>query len=616
MTLLLRSLLAFTGLALVAHAESSLPPIPVPLDSSPMGFQPLSANWQIAGSLGGDPRHEKNLVGLKPGSALLVNNPTADARGQLVTAWEHGDLELDLDFLVPPGSNSGVYLMGRYEVQILDSWGVADPKFSDCGGIYQRWDETRGAGHEGYEGHAPAANASRAPGLWQHLHIEFQAPRFDAAGKKISNARFARVLLNDFLVQQDVEVTGPTRAAAFADEKPLGPLVIQGDHGPVAVRHMTYKRFDPSRSVGVGALTYKIYPGEFSRIGEYDSAKPKSAGTPPAFAGDAIDKGGKFALVFTGTFAVPADGYYEFTPLTDGPVRLQVDGRPAIIPLDSGGRSAPIMLKAGPQGFRLDYIHGGWQSPSFNLMVEGPELARVALTAPSERKADAVPPPLIIEAGDRIRLQRSFVPYDPRKRLYAINVGTPGHLNYAYDFETAALLRVWRGSFLDTAEMWVDRGEPQIAKPAGPAITLNAKPAIVLLERSAYDWPVAPETLWSSQGYTLEPDGQPVFHSKLASLTMSDRIAPTADGHGLMRTIKLSGHNTDWETWVLLAESKVITPQPDGHGYIVGDRAYYIDLPADSAVHPFVRTRNGRQQLVVPVSGSTLENPIVYTLVW
>ena len=48
----------------------------------------------------------------------------------------------------------------------------------------------------------------------------------------------------------------------------------------------------------------------------------------------------------------------------------------------------------------------------------------------------------------------------------------------------------------------------------------------------------------------------------------------------------------------------------------VGDRGYYVDLPADSAVRPFVRTRNGRQQLVLPVAANAITKPIVYTLVW
>jgi hypothetical protein len=67
---------------------------------------------------------------------------------------------------------------------------------------------------------------------------------------------------------------------------------------------------------------------------------------------------------------------------------------------------------------------------------------------------------------------------------------------------------------------------------------------------------------------------------------------------------------------VLLAEAEQITPQPNGRGYIIGDRAYYLDLPAQSPVRPFLRTRYGRQQLVAPITKATLDQPIVYTLVW
>src|SRR5438552_231485 len=100
------------ALALVASAsafaQSALPPEPVRLDSL-AAFKPVTANWKIAGGIGGDPRHEKTLVAVE-GTGVIVNNPVEGARGHLLTAWEHGDLELDLDFLLPPGSNSGVYL--------------------------------------------------------------------------------------------------------------------------------------------------------------------------------------------------------------------------------------------------------------------------------------------------------------------------------------------------------------------------------------------------------------------------------------------------------------------------------------------------------------------------
>jgi len=120
-------------------------------------------------------------------------------------------------------------------VQILDSWGVKQPKFGDCGGIYQRWD---GKNRRGFEGHPPRVNASRPPGQWQTFDVIFRAPRFDSDGKKVANAKFIKVVHNGAVVHENVEVTGPTRAATFGDEKPIGPLMLQGDHGPVAYRNI------------------------------------------------------------------------------------------------------------------------------------------------------------------------------------------------------------------------------------------------------------------------------------------------------------------------------------------------------------------------------------------
>lgn len=607
-------LLALALFTLPSRAQSLLPPESVALDSL-AAFKSPGANWQLGGGLGGDPRREKTLQAL-PGHGVLVNNPTDAAKADLFTAWEHGDLELDLDFLMPLGSNSGVYLMGRYEVQLFDSWGVKEPKFSDCGGIYQRWDEARAEGQKGYEGSAPRANASRAPGLWQHLHIQFQAPRFDAAGKKIRNARFNRVVLNGFVVHENVEVTGPTRASPFTDEKPLGPLMIQGDHGSVALRDIRYKRFDADARMTLENLTYRLYAGESRQIGEFDSRPATREGVPASFSAEAVEKTGRYTLTFHGRLIVPRDGAYAFSADSSEPVRVAVDGQVVVQSLEQGGLPGTIHLTKGNHGMRVDFLHMRSSNPVFQVAVEGPGIAPQILTSSRVRPRDAGGPQLLIAPEERVRLQRGFVPFDPKKRLYAINVGTPAGTHYAYDFETGAILRVWRGNFLDTFEMWDGRGENQIAKPAGPALTLNAKPVVALLERSAHDWPDAPEALWSSDGYTLEPDGQPVFLARLASLTVRDRIAVSADGRGLTRTLQLGGEKTDWQTWVLLAEGRSITPQTGGQGFIVGDREFYLDLPLDSAVQPFVRTRNGRQQLVVSVPVNAIAKPIVYTLVW
>lgn len=605
--------LAYVLLPAAGHAQSVLPPSPLPL-SSLAEFKSPGANWQVAGGVGGDPRREKTIAAL-PGTGVLINNPTDAAKAALVTGWEHGDLELDLDFLLPSGSNSGVYLMGRYELQLADSWGVKTPTFSDCGGIYQRWDERRDQGKAGFEGVAPSANASRAPGLWQHLRIEFQAPRFDAAGAKTKNARFVKVTLNGFVIHENIEVTGPTQGAAFTNEQPLGPLLIQGDHGAIALRNLSYKRFDADSRVIVENLSHKYYPGEPKVVGEYDNATPAREGAPASFAVETVDRTGKYAVVFTGELIAPRDGTYAFSAEAIEPVRLLVDGQTAISPLEEGGLATLITLKKGRHPFRLDFLHTSWRPPALRLTAEGPGVALHNLTVNRTRRPGSAQQ-LLIQPDERVRLQRGFVPYEPKKRLYAISVGTPAGTHYAYDFETGAILRVWRGSFVDAFEMWDGRGEPQLAKSAGPAITLNAKPAIALLERAADEWPDAPEPLWSSNGYTLDREGQPTFFGKLASLNVTDRIAPTPDGHGLTRTINLKGNNTSWQTWVLLAEAATITPQPGGSGFVVGDREYYIDLPADSAVRPFVRTHGDHQQLVLPVSAAGIAKPIVYTLLW
>jgi type 1 glutamine amidotransferase len=110
--------------------------------------------------------------------------------------------------------NSGVYVQDRYEVQVLDSYGLAELGLGDCGSIYGQ--------------HVAAVNASRPPQRWQSYDIEFTAPQFDAGGAKSANARMT-VWHNGLLVHDDVELAGPTAGGA-ADEVPAAPLRLQ-DHG-------------------------------------------------------------------------------------------------------------------------------------------------------------------------------------------------------------------------------------------------------------------------------------------------------------------------------------------------------------------------------------------------
>ena len=176
-----------------------------------------------------------------PAPATKILNGQTGRTANLVSEEKFGDVELYLEFLIPKGSNSGVYLQGLYEIQVFDSFGSPERmKTSDCGAVYHRWINEQGVG-----GSAPSRNASRRPGEWQSFHIWFRAPRFDAAGKKTENARFIRVLHNGLIVQKDVELEGGTRAHMNLPESALGPIMVQGDHGPVAYRDIHVRPLRP-----------------------------------------------------------------------------------------------------------------------------------------------------------------------------------------------------------------------------------------------------------------------------------------------------------------------------------------------------------------------------------
>lgn len=163
----------------------------------------------------------------------LVVTPAGDRPGELVTtegggrdiytAGKFGDCTLEIEVMVPQGSNSGIYLMGEYEIQVLDSYGRKRVGPGDMGGLY-------GAT-------APRVNASKKPGQWQKFVIQFQAPRFKD-GKKVANARFIKIVLNGKVIHENVEMKRQTPGGVTGKEAPTGPLMLQGNHGPVAYRNI------------------------------------------------------------------------------------------------------------------------------------------------------------------------------------------------------------------------------------------------------------------------------------------------------------------------------------------------------------------------------------------
>src|SRR5690606_37411281 len=111
-----------------------------------------------------EPPEPPRDVIFEEGQGILLNVNSKEKRDNLITVWEHGDILLELEVMLPKGSNSGIYLQGAYELQLYDSWGVKHPTYADMGGIYRN---TSDNWQQLYPGKAPLSNACRAPGLWQ-----------------------------------------------------------------------------------------------------------------------------------------------------------------------------------------------------------------------------------------------------------------------------------------------------------------------------------------------------------------------------------------------------------------------------------------------------------------
>jgi hypothetical protein len=152
------------------------------------------------------------------------------AVGDIVSKQKFQDFNAHVEFWVPnmppekkgqARGNSGVYLQGRYEIQVLDSYGL-QPQKNDCGAIYNQ--------------KAPDVNACKPPEQWQTYDITYRAARYDNSGKKIQNARVS-VIQNGQQIQKDVEILGPTGSGDPEGPEP-GPLMLQFHGNKVRFRNV------------------------------------------------------------------------------------------------------------------------------------------------------------------------------------------------------------------------------------------------------------------------------------------------------------------------------------------------------------------------------------------
>lgn len=596
-------------------------------------FKNQAGNWFIVGDVTVDPsveihhqpkelatttksRKKKNTepivetpkaVTYQDGKGILLNMNTESIKDNLITNFEHGDIELELEVMLPKGSNSGIFMQGRYEVQLYDSWGVKDPKFSDIGGIYRNWEKEP---DKIYMGKAPLINAAKAPGLWQKMKISFQAPRFNANGEKIANAKFISVELNGVKIHDNVEVPKLTGAPIENNEKPFGPLMIQGDHGPVAFRNIRYRLMRES-AVSLSDINYKVYHGNFKSVNEFMTSKPVSTGSIPQLTWEVSGAEDAFAVVYNGSINIPEDDTYEFLLRYNGDAKLTVTGETVV----DGNSGKSVRLKKGAYPLELIYYKDvNWLPPQLGLFVSGSNTYPKSL-----HTFNSLPPganlvsPIPVNVGGSPKLLRAFLDFneDRSKRLtHTVAVGEPSGIHYIYDLKAGNLACVWHGDFIDATPMWHDRGDGSF-RPRSMVQFLFMGPSLALLpDPQAAFPPLNNDVDFSSKGYVLdELTGRPVFKYSYKGIRVEDKVYPSEENKIFVREVSFDNVSGSG-LYFKLGEGTAISALPDGT-YIIGDKEYYLKVL--SPAKPIVRDQpHGKKELLIPVDG----NQIKYSIVW
>lgn len=579
----------------------------------------ISKGWSLVGNVFMDPADTKGIT-TEAGKEILLYNgdsiagapPKMDVyyppsggkrfmlRGYAYAGISHGDLDIEMDFMLANSSAFSLVFKGRYALAL--SAGIPqDSALQKYPGVPQPMRSLT------------SPEAFKAPGLWQHISVRFKAPLFDADGKKIAEAQFENIVLNGQPMPGASSASLPPPATV---ENTVGPLFLSV-RGAVAFRNIRYKTYTDNR-ITLQGIQYAVYKGIFK---EYDTLKkltPLRTGTTDSLHWKVGDK--RAQVKYTGTLKVPVTGGYLFRLRAGGPAWLLVDDREVVNNHGTRDFVRPfydsIYLKVGDHRFEVVYAN---YDQSLVLDYEGPHIPFTRLTDPAAERHEEHIDPLEYVVSTEPGIQRGFFEHHNKINTYTMTVGIPGGLNYAYDLNAYSLLSVWRGRFIDVSNMWTSRGESQRELPLGAVLELSGIPSVQSLADIKDVWQdtvAADKSPYTGRGYRIDADGLPVFRYTLNGASIEDSWKAAPGGAGLVRTVTVSNAADVKDVYFMLGNGSKVEKLPQG-GYAIDDKAYYLTPQGDTKDVQIITARDGRSALVLPLAGAAGKHlSFQYTILW
>lgn len=579
-------------------------------------FRIPSDGWGIYGKVyttfPGEPLRSTEGTGI-----LMFDGQSGDER-LLQTRADHGNSIIELEYMLQADTCFSLMLQSRYEIRLCDYSNSKGSVSERAGTIYYGEKTVI----------PPLMDASRAPGVWQRLSVDFHSPRFDETGKKSASARIDRVRLNGETIQRSIELPAVSPGAVSQDEAEEAPLGLKVDYGTAAIRNIG---FYGDQKIHIENLQYAYYEENLDNdqqlAGTIPVREESASGITPVHA----NRGNNFALRYRGTLVVPKSGIYKFESIARGEVTLQVDGHSLIQPTPQPENPLQISLtdridgtadlEAGRHPFTLQYKKRQPGASSLSVFVTGPGIRRQAITSAVGAWSPAVQASSMhISPDRRAAVIRSHMNHQQGMVLNGVSVGDPEGVHYSLDVGNAALLQIWQDAFLDAGPIWTGRGmDPDTRMVAAPGvpeskISFSGRPVIAFLQDIKEAWPDSVDSSYRFMGYDKDESGRPTFRYRFDDIEFYEEFRPgkVERANSLIRKITLESRGKEADAWMLLADGFRIERRDDGVFSV--DDNYFLEVSPGFDLHH--RQSGGRDELLLYVPASFQQSSFTTTFIW